>query len=230
LDAVERTRAVFFDVDFTLIHPGPRFQGAGYEETCRRHGVTADAAAFEQAVAVAATLLESTDQLYDAQIYLAYTRRIVELMGGTGPRVDAVAREIFDDWNQHHHFSLYDDVPEALAGLRQRGIRIGLISNTERCLVSFQEHFELAGFISVTVSSSNHGFMKPHPSIFQAALGKMGVRADEAVMVGDSLVHDVMGARGAGMRGIWLARGSERGADEAGVDVIRSLAELSARL
>ena len=43
-------RAVFFDVDFTLIHPGPRFQGAGYAEVCTAHGVAVDAALFDAAV------------------------------------------------------------------------------------------------------------------------------------------------------------------------------------
>lgn len=223
-----RTAAVFFDVDFTLIHPGPRFQGVGYQATSARHGVQVDAETFEAAVAGAASLLESTDQLYDPTIYLKYTRRIVELMGGTGPQVDRIAREIFDDWNQHHHFSLYDDVPAALADLRARGIRLGLISNTERCLTSFQSHFALGDLISVAVSSSNHGFMKPHPSIFRAALEAMQVRADEAVMVGDSLLHDVIGARRAGMRGIWLARGTQAAPADADVTVIRSLAELAA--
>ena len=40
------TQAVFFDVDFTLIHPGPTFQGHGYAEACARHGVTADPSQF----------------------------------------------------------------------------------------------------------------------------------------------------------------------------------------
>ena len=44
------TSAVFFDVDFTLIHPGPRFQASGYCETCARHGLTVDATKFEAAV------------------------------------------------------------------------------------------------------------------------------------------------------------------------------------
>jgi len=224
---VAPTAAVFFDVDFTLIHPGPRFQGSGYQASCARLGIDVDPARFEAAVAGAAPVLASAGDAYDPNIYLLYTRRIVELMGGTGPAVDDVAREIFDDWNQHHHFSLYADVPGALTALRARGIRLGLISNTQRCLVSFQSHFELAGLISVAISSSTHGFMKPHPSIFQAALDQMGVTAGEATMVGDSLLHDVIGARRAGMRGILLARGSGAGAVEADIPVIRSLSELA---
>jgi putative hydrolase of the HAD superfamily len=226
---VARPAAVFFDVDFTLIHPGPRFQGVGYQATCARHGVAVEAARFDAAVTVAAPLLDSADQLYDAGLFVAFTRRIIEEMGGAGAGVDAAAREIYDDWAGHHHFSLYDDVPGALRRLKDGGVRMGLISNSHRCLASFQSHFELDGLIAVTVSSSEHGFMKPHPRIFHAALDLMRVSPDEAVMVGDSLAHDIAGARQAGMRGILIARG---GAPMAGsdVEVVRSLDELADRI
>ena len=80
-------------------------------------------------------------------------------------------------------------------------ILIGLISNSHRCLESFQEHFELDGLIDVAVSSSQHGYMKPHPSIFEAALKLAGVAAAEAMMVGDSLTQDIDGARRRGDAG-----------------------------
>jgi putative hydrolase of the HAD superfamily len=228
LEPVASTAAVFFDVDFTLIHPGPRFQGVGYEANCARHGIVVDSGKFDAAVAGAASVLDSADQLYDARVFLNYTRRIIELMGGTGPGVDRVAQEMYDDWAEHHHFSLYDDVAATLRALREQGLRLGLISNTHRCLASFQAHFELDGLISVTVSSSDHGFMKPHPSIFRAALDLMRVPASRAVMVGDSLPHDVFGARQVGMRGILLARGQQPRDVDSDVPVIRTLAELPA--
>jgi len=76
------------------------------------------------------------------------------------------------------------------------------------------------------MSSSNHGFLKPHPSIFQAALDLMEVRPDEAVMVGDSFAHDIIGAHQAGMRGILLARRELMERPPLDVPVIRSLNEL----
>ena len=221
-----RTAAVFFDVDFTLIYPGPAFQGSGYQANCARFGIEVDPARFEAAVAGASSVLDSADQYYDAQLYVNYTRRIIELMGGTGPDLDVVARDIYDRWAEHRHFSLYDDVAGTLNALHGRGIRLGLISNSHRCLASFQSHFELDGLISATVSSSDHGFMKPHPRIFAAALDLMQVSAAESVMVGDSLVHDVTGARRAGMRGSLLARGAIETPADPEVTVIRSLAEL----
>jgi putative hydrolase of the HAD superfamily len=150
-------------------------------------------------------------------------------MGGAGVGIEAAAREIADDWAEHRHFSLYDDVAGALGRLAALGIRIGLISNSQRCLQSFQSHFELDGLIAVTVSSAEHGRMKPDARIFHAALERMGVAGPEAAMVGDSLAHDVIGARQAGMRGILLDRAGTAPIHP-GVEIIRSLDELPARL
>jgi len=226
LQAVARPAAVFFDVDFTLIYPGPRFQGVGYEASCARHGIRIDVSRFDAAVAGASTVLESADQLYDADLYLKYTRRIIELMGGTPPGLDAVARELYDEWAKHHHFSLYDDAIETLKALKTQGFRLGLISNSHRCLVSFQSHFELDGLIAVAVSSPDHGYMKPHPQIFAAALQALELRPEEAVMVGDSLQQDVRGAQRVGMHGILIARGDLPADIDEDVPVIRSLGEL----
>ncbi|MCC7008652.1 MAG: HAD family hydrolase [Acidobacteria bacterium] len=224
-----RTAAVFFDVDFTLIHPGPRFDGSGYQASCARRGIVVDPARFETAVAGAASALESADGLYDHRIFVNYARRVIELMGGDAPGVDDVARELFEEWAEHRHFSLYDDVVETLQVLRDRGIRVGLISNSHRCLASFQAHFALDDLVSVAVSSAELGYMKPHPNIFRAALDLMGVRSTEAAMVGDSLQHDVNGARSVGMQGVLLARGGVPAVSQ-DVTVIRSLIELPARL
>jgi putative hydrolase of the HAD superfamily len=226
-------KAVFFDVDFTLIYPGPMFRAEGYRTFCARYGMDVDASKFAEAVSGAAPLLDGPEEApYDAEIFVVYTRRIIEGMGGRGEQLDACAREIYAEWAACQHFELYDDVPEVLRGLSAAGFRIGLISNSHRCLASFQSHFELQGLISATVSSSEHGFMKPHPSIFSAALQLVNVKPAEAVMVGDSLRHDVEGAIRAGMRGVLLHRGDGpiADADEVTVPVIRSLRELHALL
>jgi putative hydrolase of the HAD superfamily len=223
------TRAVFFDVDFTLIFPGPTFRGEGYRAFCARYGMDVDPSKFGQAVASAAPLLEGPeDALYDAEIFVLYTRHIIEAMGGRGPNLDACAREVYAEWAACQHFELYDEVPEVLRALSAAGLCIGLISNSHRCLASFQSHFELQGLISAAVSSSEHGYMKPHPSIFTAALQLVDVAPGDAVMVGDSLRHDVEGAIRAGMRGVLLHRSGapDARADELSVPVIRSLREL----
>jgi putative hydrolase of the HAD superfamily len=225
-------RAVLFDVDFTLIYPGPTFQASGYQEFCRRYGIEVDPGQFSGAVASAGRLLEGPDDIaYDDEIYIGFTRHIIEAMGGRGEAVDACAREIYAEWAACHHFELYDDVPDVLRSLAASGVRIGLVSNSHRCLASFQSHFELQGLIAASVSSSEHGLMKPHPSIFRAALDLMDVPAPNALMVGDSVLHDVEGALRAGMKAALLHRGDTPHPREGellqrGVRTLRSLRDL----
>ena len=222
-------KAVFFDVDFTLIYPGPTFQGVGYEQFCARYGIRVDTDRFTDAVRAASPVLDREhDQQYDPAIFVRYTRTIIEGMGGQGDRLDSCAEEIYAEWAACRHFLLYDDVAPTLKTLASRGIRIGLISNSHRCLDSFQTHFELDGLIAGALSSAEHGYLKPHPSIFESALALLDVGAEESVMVGDSLPHDIEGARRVGMHGVLVQRSTDAvGPETAGdVPVIRDLTEL----
>jgi len=225
--------AVFFDVDFTLIYPGPTFQGEGYARFCAQYGIDADPARFPEAVRAASSILnEEQDHVYDADIFVRYTRCIIEAMGGSGLRVDACAREIYDEWAACQHFHMYDDVPGVLRALAARGVKVGLISNSHRSLAAFEQHFELQGLIAGALSSAEHGYMKPHPSIFEAALTLLGVSASESVMVGDSFEHDIEGARRVGMRGVLVQRSHEHlpAPPDPGVPVINDLSALPALL
>jgi putative hydrolase of the HAD superfamily len=232
-------RAIFFDVDFTLIYPGPAFQGEGYREFCAKHGIDrCDPSEFQAAVTSASALLDdSDDHLYDAGFFIRYIRHIIERMGGSGPAVDACAEEIYREWAACRHFELYDDVLPTLRTLRARGYLIGLISNTHRSLEAFQSHFELDELISAAVASCEHGYNKPHPSIFRTALRLLAVSPEEAVMVGDSYTHDIAGARAVGMKAVLLQRAvrgpvgraeARRAEADDGVPVISTLSELAA--
>jgi len=227
------TRAVFFDVDFTLIHPGPTFRGEGYQQFCRQYGITVDPSRFDEAVVMASAVLDDVqDHVYEHALFHRYTAAIIRGMGGAGDTVDACAREMYAEWAACRHFQLYDDVPDVLRALAAGGVRIGLISNSHRCLASFQSHFELEGLIAAALSSSEHGYMKPHPSIFEAALRLIGVSAAESVMVGDSLQHDILGARRVGMGGVLVRRSAvavatgSAATEISEVPIIRSLLEL----
>ena len=225
-----RTSAVFFDVDFTLIYPGPTFQGTGYRDFCRAHGVEVNPLAFDDAVVAASSFLAPAGDVYDPEIFVQYTRRIIEGMGGSGPGIDRAARDIYDQWSACHHFELYDDVADVLRSLHADGLKIGLISNTQRSLTAFESHFALDGLFSVAISSFDHGYMKPHPSIFETALRHVSASPHEAVMVGDSLAHDIEGALNLGMRAVLVSRSGVVPACPDSVPVIRSLRDLPALL
>jgi putative hydrolase of the HAD superfamily len=64
----------------------------------------------------------------------------------------------------------------------------------------------LERFFPVTIASGDIGFGKPDPRIFATALERLGIRANEAIAIGDSLEKDVVGAHRAGLRCVWLNR------------------------
>ena len=210
MESVDVIRAVFFDVDFTLIFPGPTFQAEGYRIACAAHGIEVDPAKFDAATAASSFILDDVEeQIYNHDLFIHYTASIIEHMGGRGPNVIQVATEIYDQWSVNHHFEMYDDVAPVMMELQKRGLIVGVISNSHRSLDSFREHFALANIISVSVSGAEHGYMKPHRSIFDRALERAGVTAPEAMMVGDSFKHDIEGALNAGWRAVLLKRSGE---------------------
>jgi len=219
------TKAVFFDVDYTLIYPGPMFQAVGYRQSCERHGITVEEARYPAAVKAALASLDHEQMLYDDAVFIRFIRRIIEEMGGQGDQIDACAVEMYAAWAHCHHFHLYDEADAVLRELAARDLKIGLISNSHRKLDDFVDHFQLHGLVAAAVSSAQHGYCKPHPSIFQAALSQAGVGAGESLMVGDSLTHDVHGARAVGMRGVLLHR-AVGPLPDVDVPVIRNLTDL----
>jgi len=89
-----------------------------------------------------------------------------------------------------------------LDALRNRGLKLGLVSNAfdprwllERTL----GEMGLAERLDVTVFSSDVGRRKPDPVVFEAALVPLGVAAEDALFVGDRLYEDIRGAGELGM-------------------------------
>lgn len=225
-------KAIFFDVDFTLIYPGPTFQAEGYRRACAAQGIEVDPSKFDAATAASSIILDEVEeQIYNHDLFVHYTASIIEHMGGRGSQVIEVARAIYEQWSVNHHFEMYDDVAPVLESLQQQGFTVGIISNSHRSLDAFREHFSLANIITVSVSGYEHGYMKPHRSIFDAALERAGVTAAESMMVGDSLKHDIEGALRAGWRAVLLRRSGEVPYPlPDGLPVITTLNELAAHI
>ena len=205
LSAGERLRAVLFDVDFTLAKPGPELMPEGYVRCAERHGLSLEASRYEAARDAAFVDLKRHPELdHDEAIWVAFTERIVVGMGGADARAHDVAVELTSRWQRHENFELYEDVLPVLDELRGRALKLGLVSNGIRDLHEFVAHHRLD--VDAIVDSRTHGRVKPHPTIFQAALDRLDVQAAQAVMVGDSLEEDVEGARALGMRAILVDR------------------------
>ncbi|MBM3140525.1 MAG: HAD family hydrolase [Chloroflexi bacterium] len=109
-----------------------------------------------------------------------------------------------DAWTPH--ITHDPDAAPTLRALRERGLRIGLLSNTHWPR-TFHEHFlerdGLAGLIDARLYTSEMTHMKPHPEAFRAALAALGVlEPARAVFVGDRPFDDIHGARRSGLRAV----------------------------
>jgi len=197
-------RAVVFDVDFTIARPGPDLGPDGYRELGRRHGLDLDPTRYEAARAAAFAEVKRHPELdHDEEIWVLFTERIIRGMGGKGDTY-AAAVEMEGRWAQSLHFELYDDALPVLDLLHDRGLLIGLLSNSSRDLKEFVAHHHV--WADAVLTSQNHGKTKPHESIFRAILGLLDVAPSEAVMVGDTIADDVEGARAVGMQAVLLDR------------------------
>jgi HAD superfamily hydrolase (TIGR01549 family) len=202
---VTELRAVLFDVDFTLCRPGPELGPESYVRVGQRHGLELEASAYPRARELAlASFQRHPDLLHDEEIWIAYTERVVQGMGGRGPHTRDCAVELEHAWEQSDNFDLFDDALPVLAELRAHGLKLGLISNGVRDLDRFVADHALD--VDVAVGSRAHGRTKPHASIFRVALERLGVVPAAAAMVGDSPEDDVEGARQLGMRAFLLDR------------------------
>jgi HAD superfamily hydrolase (TIGR01549 family) len=198
-------RAVLFDVDFTLCRPGPELSAERYARIAARHGITLEESRYDDArEAAVLNLKRHPELLHDESIWHRFTEQIFVGMGGPESIASECATEIEEGWGVSENFELFEDVLPVLEELRRAELRIAVVSNGIRDLHAFVAHHRLD--VDAIVDSRSHGRVKPHPTIFQAALAALAVAAEDAVMVGDSLEEDIEGARALGMRAILIDR------------------------
>jgi len=128
---------------------------------------------------------------------------------------------------------LLEDAVPTLRELRGRGLKTGLVSNTPWGSPGalWREEIErlgLAGLFDALVFCSDVGWRKPDRRIFEFAMQKLDISAEECLFVGDDPRWDLVGPAGMGMEAVIIDR---RGVLEvAGQDPIKSLRELAGRL
>jgi len=196
-----KLEAVVFDVDFTLAKPGPDLGPEGYRRLGERFGLELDPARYDEARREAIATLKRHPELdHDEEVWVVFTERIIEGMGGKGDTY-ACAVEMTRAWELAEHFELFDDALPVLDELRAHRLKLALLSNTGRDLDEFVAHHGIQ--VDAILTSRLHGKTKPHETIFRALLEELQVAPSGAAMVGDDPTDDVDGARAVGMRA-WL--------------------------
>ena len=160
-------------------------------------------------------------------IRFAVERAVTDAYGGDriSPHPPAIARQVAADkglaiseeqavelwhtWNLGGPFlgrALFPDVIPTLEWLRERGYRIGSVTNRSLGDEPFRQelrHYGLLDYFEALSISCEVGYMKPHDAIYRHALEALELAPEDAVMVGDSLLADVSGAQALGMTAVW---------------------------
>lgn len=133
-----------------------------------------------------------------------------------------IIRNAVDEGLKTRKVCWYSDAIETLLVLRKTGYKLGLISNTHwRLLENVRDEFNK--YFHIITLSYEHGYAKPHPSIFQATLKKLGVSASHCLHVGDDPIADFQGAKGVGMRTAFIKRQKEEADADAKIEQLSDL-------
>nr|WP_216645893.1 HAD family hydrolase [Isoptericola halotolerans] len=137
-----------------------------------------------------------------------------------------VGEDAFDAWDElfwgtfERSWRAFDDAAPFVAGLRDAGLRVGVVTNAA---VALQER-KLAAVgldLPVLVGVDTLGFGKPHPDVFVEGARLLGSAPGRTAYVGDEPMIDARAAHDAGLLGVWLDRPGARRTDERDVDVAR---------
>ena len=223
--------AVLFDATGTLFAPHPTV-GAVYADVAAGFGIETSAGALDAGFvaawrerAPARFEGDAARRTSDAQekVWWRHTVRRTFERGGAPDPGDACFEALFERFAQASSWRLFGDVQPALASLRERGLRLGVVSNFDSRLGRICDGLGLTLLLDFALASAEVGHAKPAREIFEAAVAAAGAAPERTLMVGESPDDDVTGAQAAGCQALLL----DRGAPAARPGVIRSLAELA---
>jgi HAD superfamily hydrolase (TIGR01549 family) len=201
-------RAVLFDLDDTLFdHRGCAREALTAVQQSQRGFQSMPFDALERAHAEFLEELHAEVMLGRVSIDVARIERFRRLLESAGVRDDGEVAATLASLYRETYRSRRRAVAGAAALMAavKRHARIGIVSNNVR---DEQEEklsvCSLDQFVDELVVSGEVGVPKPDPMIFRTALDRLRVTAEETVMVGDSWIADIEGARGVGIRAIWF--------------------------
>ncbi|MGE0131215.1 MAG: HAD-IA family hydrolase [Blastocatellales bacterium] len=207
-------QVIFFDAAGTLIEVRVGV-GEIYSRVAREFGFEADPQPLQQSFARAFRLQPQmafpagTPEPQLIGLEKDWWRNLVKDVFadlGSFPRFDEFFDEIFERFRGSEFWRVFDDVEPALIELKQRGLRLGVISNFDSRLYDVLRACRLDHFFDSVHISTRVGAAKPDPAIFQAALNCHGIEPRQARHVGDSLREDVEGAAAAGVKALLINR------------------------
>jgi HAD superfamily hydrolase (TIGR01549 family) len=218
--AIEKIKAVLFDLDGTLRHSLPNGNELFWEFAAAQ-GAPGDIANRREALIWAHNYWANSQELLQDQLTFSregedfwhnYTLRHLLALGAS----ESLARELtpqvhaYMRANYNPVDTVPDDVLPTLETLRTNGFALGLVTNRRESINEKMESWGFNGFFDFQFAAGEIGSWKPEPEIFHYALGLAGVQPEQAIYVGDNYFADIKGAEAARLtpvlidpQGIW---------------------------
>ncbi len=127
---------------------------------------------------------------------------------------ESLLTQLMDEWDKLVSQSkLFPETLEVLEGLKSRGLKLGLVSNTIPITRPVMRRFGVESYFDTVILSCEVGMKKPEPAIFEMALRQLKVSPEETLMIGDQEEKDVDAPKSLGMRALLIDReGNTKGA------------------
>lgn len=187
-------RAVLFDVYGTLVE------------------IQSPRRPYQRLVDLAQTQNSGLDRGRAARLVMCHAGGLAESAKRLGVALQSTELQQLDQALREEIASIqpYPETEDVLGRLRARGLKIGLCSNLASPYVSPAMQ-RLGHLIDCAVWSCEAGVLKPDPTIFGMAVQGLRLELGSVLMIGDSYAADVLGAREAGLKALWLDRKGARG-------------------
>jgi len=198
----------FFDVGDTLIHPSSPLQNLYIKIINRQKNIDLDQELFKQ---IMQEELENMAPLKDGHFrysdgwFTIYIYKVLERMKCPKPWKE-IMDGLFRLFETKSAFNIYPDVFSCLEKVRSLGSQMAIVSNWGYRLEMLLKSLDLASGFDPIIASAEVEIEKPDTGIFKIALDKTGSSPEQTVHIGDNYECDVMGARAAGIRTVFLDR------------------------
>lgn len=216
-------KAVLFDLGLTLI--GTASFPEIYQQILARFGIDASVDDIIKAQKAAESECDTStyDEEHRKEFWTNYNVALLEKLGVEENRI-FVASQIDELWWRYSQVRLYPEAEETLSGLKAKGLKLGLVSNGfKQDLDHVLGKLGLEKWFDAIVCIDSCNCAKPDKRIFLYALDRLGIQADEAIFVGDSVLYDYEGALRAGIKPYLIDREAK---PKSRYDTITSLTEL----
>ncbi|QYY37385.1 HAD-IA family hydrolase [Ruficoccus sp. ZRK36] len=230
----ENIRAITFDVAGTLLDPHPSV-GETYAAALALFGHHADSTELQRRFVRAFKQVNAGPR--GGILNREGWSQIVELtFEGLCPpeTLPELFEELWLGYARPTSWRMLPGVHEILGLLRERGYRLGILSNNDERLLGLLKALELDVYFDAVILSSVVGAGKPRREMFAAAEQALGVAPEHLLHIGDTPHEDIAGALNAGWRVVQVGKKSafvnERGEPTPGVPRMDGLPELAASL